>query len=650
MSTDPAAYTAAVIGYREWVVEDRRLLSRTAGVAWTPGVNTARCYGHRACVAAPGADCDCGLYATIALPTEADPQLVGLGAMVVGAVATWGDLQVHRDAFRAEHARIVALAYPPNASPEVIARLTPVAERYEVELVALAELPRVAERHGKHLAVPQTERPAGGRRRGALRRRAMLAMPAVAREPVEGWQRQIVEPTIAERHLTRDQVYLHLARHQRVLCHLRVYEAPEQPAVVIVGNLDDRGMTVTNTAGELAAELATRILPGEQFAFIEHYPRRYNDPGLYAETGFTPVTFDEEGRSQWGQPVSHQAIEEIVGQPVVVFPAGEYTAANVELVKHEPHAQIAADALVAACPDHGRGDRMYCAEGHSGCMARHARELRRLGPVVLPARAWLRGGSYEGHWGVGRGTVNVDIGGRSLLKAAPRSDGFGWGYGGSGAGDLAAAILTDWHGHAVDPELVEDFKREVVAELPRERFSLSFEEVGAWIGARPGRPVRGLVFVACMAARDAVLAHTTGFGISRELAAHSFECYLPEHAIGQHHTDPFSPAVIASHRGALARARAIVVPYGLPNSAPPTLEVALALDYAQREHTLALVVAALDEAVSIAAVRDHFELAGAELTAAPEEHDPDASRIAAAVCAAIERTGGVQDPDAPTGT
>ena len=285
----------------------------------------------------------------------------------------------------------------------------------------------------------------------------------------------------------------------------------------------------------------------------------------YAETGFTPVTFDEEGRSQWGQPVSHDAIEAIVEQPVVVFPAGEYTVENVELVKHEPHAQLAADALVPACPDHGRGgDGIYCAEMHSGCFARRARELRRLGPVVAPARGWLRGGSYEGRWGVGCGTVNVDIGGRSLLKAPPRSDGFGWGYGGSGAYDLAAAILNDWHGHAVDPELVEDFKREVVAALPQERFSLTFEEVGAWIRARPGRPVRGLVFVACMAAGDPVLAHTTGFGISRKLAEHSFEVYLPEHATGQHHSDPFAPAVIASHRGALARARAIVVPYGLP--------------------------------------------------------------------------------------
>ena len=171
--TVAAALTEAVIGFREWIVEDSVLLPPAAGVAWVPGVNTARCYGHGACDSVPGSACDCGLYAMHAPPDELEDYLIGPGAMVIGAIAAWGQLQVHADGFRAEHARVVALAYPPQATPATIARLAPAAARYEVELVAFEDLPAVASQHGTAVA-PSSRR---GRRARALG----LPLPRTAR-------------------------------------------------------------------------------------------------------------------------------------------------------------------------------------------------------------------------------------------------------------------------------------------------------------------------------------------------------------------------------------------------------------------------------------------------------------------------------------
>jgi small neutral amino acid transporter SnatA (MarC family) len=651
-------FIEAAIGYREWVVEGQRLRSSAAvGVEWTPGTNTARCYGYGACEPAPGQHCDCGLYAVYEPPQpgDIDPCLFDQAVLVIGAVAAWGDIQGHRDGFRAQHARIVALAYPPQAGPQTIARLVPVARRFEVELVALGELAAAAAQHGKPLPLPERARPASLRgalhsfvRRGATPTATPSSFPRAGRsDPIAGWQRQVVAPTIASRRLTRDQVYLHIAQRQRVLFHLRVFEAPEQPPVVIAGNLDgNTGTSVTNAAADLAAEIATRVLPDKQFALVEHYPRRHADHAIYAEAGFTPLTFDAESRPQRGQPLTQEQVEEIVGQPVVVFPARYYTAENVELVKHAPHAQLAADALAPACPEHGRGAGGYCAEIHMDCHARHAREQRHFGPPIAPTRAWVRG-SYEGVFvGDGGGGVYVRIGCHSPLKASPGSGGFGWGYGGTGAHELAAAILTDWHGHAVAPALVSDFTDQVIARLPNgQSFTLTFGQIAGWLRARPEYPLRGLVFVASMATDTTVLAHTAGFPIAGGLTEHGFEVYLPEYAVTAQRSDPFAATVLASHRGALDRASAIVLPFGLPGTAPPAVEAALALSYAQREENMTVVVAALDEGASLDGAAGHFGLLGAQVTPTPDRTDPDGQSLAAAVCQLVERAAGVQGLD-----
>jgi hypothetical protein len=65
-----------------------------------------------------------------------------------------------------------------------------------------------------------------------------------------------------------------------------------------------------------------------------------------------------------------------------------------------------------------------------------------------------------------------------LLSASP--SGFQWGYGGSGPAQLSVAVLA----HAFDDEFAcehyQRFKREVVANLPEESWTLRRSELKAW--------------------------------------------------------------------------------------------------------------------------------------------------------------------------
>ncbi|MGI8803385.1 MAG: DUF6166 domain-containing protein [Solirubrobacteraceae bacterium] len=568
------------------------------------------------------------MYAAYAAPTEVDSLVIN-GFDVVGAVAAWGERQPDADGFRAEHAQVVALAYPPQATAEVIMSVAALAAAYDVDLVALAELPAAAATHGKRL--PRPAAVAAPARRGTLAnlmRRGTPAPAADLAEPAPGWPGRVVELTVASRRLTRDQLYLHLTHGESTLCHLRVFSAPDSPAVVIAGNLNGpTGKSVTNAATGLAADIATRLIPEGPFSFIEHSPRdlfHSGDPTVSAaERKFTPVTFDDEGSPRFGIPLSQDEVEAIVRQPVVVFPAGYYTPENVELVKSKPHAQIAADSLAPSCPDHGRAYPLYCAQHQSACEARNARQQRRFRqPPKRLAHACLRDGSYEGRWHEEPGwreppgalTVNI-AGYRSRIHPAPGHDEFAWGYGGSGSYAVARAILADWHGHEVASPLREAFAEQVIAGLAKDEFTLPFEQVAAWLSEQC-REARGLVFVASTAADPGGprFAHHVGSLIADDLVEQGFEAYLPRYAIGSGRCDPFGAEVIASHRGALARASLIVVPYGLADTAPPSLEAALALDYARDDRDIAVVIAALDEAVALPGTDLYFAAMGATAT------------------------------------
>lgn len=138
-----------VVGYRAWHLgEDGLLRGWTySQAAWAAGVTTAECAlvrAHRP----PVASCSCGLYA---LRDPSDPRLDFRGDQVVGAIAAWGDLEVHRTGFRAEHACVVAIAVPERPDDELLDRLERVAARHRVRLVPASELSAEACRHGAPL-------------------------------------------------------------------------------------------------------------------------------------------------------------------------------------------------------------------------------------------------------------------------------------------------------------------------------------------------------------------------------------------------------------------------------------------------------------------------------------------------------------------
>lgn|GEM_PF-1720988 len=150
MSTEAAPdFLEAVVGYRAWHVEEDGLLRPWTFLAlpWSPGANHAVC-ARDVRHAPPVADCMCGLYA---LTDPADRRLDFRADQAVGAIAAWGDLEVHRSGFRAEHACVTALAVPERAGFEQREALARAAERYGVPLVAPEALSAEALRHGAPL-------------------------------------------------------------------------------------------------------------------------------------------------------------------------------------------------------------------------------------------------------------------------------------------------------------------------------------------------------------------------------------------------------------------------------------------------------------------------------------------------------------------
>jgi hypothetical protein len=69
---------------------------------------------------------------------------------VVGAVASWGQIQVHADGFRAEQACVVVLAYP-DTRPDTIPAVERIAAGYQAQVAPLSELEQAASRHGSPL-------------------------------------------------------------------------------------------------------------------------------------------------------------------------------------------------------------------------------------------------------------------------------------------------------------------------------------------------------------------------------------------------------------------------------------------------------------------------------------------------------------------
>lgn len=103
---------------------------------------------------APYFDCDCGIYAWNSLNGEVWSYAAQPYA-AIGAIVAWGRIQVHTGGFRAQNARVVALANPHLGSraPGIgySALINRVALRYHVPVVPAGELDYAAEPYGQPL-------------------------------------------------------------------------------------------------------------------------------------------------------------------------------------------------------------------------------------------------------------------------------------------------------------------------------------------------------------------------------------------------------------------------------------------------------------------------------------------------------------------
>ncbi len=143
-------FVEPLVGYRAWRLEaGGKLVPWSAGRegTWVPGVNTAACrFDPRARDhAPPGPRCTCGLYAV----ADAADRRLRPASEAVGAIVAWGDVEVHRTGFRAQHAAIVALALPTTGSAGHRHRLRTAAAHYGVPLIAPDALAAAALEHGR---------------------------------------------------------------------------------------------------------------------------------------------------------------------------------------------------------------------------------------------------------------------------------------------------------------------------------------------------------------------------------------------------------------------------------------------------------------------------------------------------------------------
>jgi hypothetical protein len=134
-----------LIGFRQWRIDDVALWSPFADYRWVRGVNTARCAldpGHPDLP--PGHQCSCGIHAWYRPCPRlgyATPDLVG------GAVALWGEVELHPTGVRSQYAAIVALVLPLSRTHKR-RRVVAIADAFEVDTVAARQLTTAALGHG----------------------------------------------------------------------------------------------------------------------------------------------------------------------------------------------------------------------------------------------------------------------------------------------------------------------------------------------------------------------------------------------------------------------------------------------------------------------------------------------------------------------
>jgi hypothetical protein len=159
-----------VIGYRLWRLGDEGLHSPYVDEEWRRGVHTAVCRAERRDHAepAPAHDCSCGIHAWY----EPCPTLSWTATrhLVAGAVALWGDIELHPFGMRAGRGMIVALALPPWSGTKP-RRILEVAADLDVDAVPMRHLEPAALAHGAPIPPGMAPAPRASRAEYAVEER-----------------------------------------------------------------------------------------------------------------------------------------------------------------------------------------------------------------------------------------------------------------------------------------------------------------------------------------------------------------------------------------------------------------------------------------------------------------------------------------------
>ncbi len=144
----------AVIGFRQWRLRGTELWSFRGTDRWTPGLQTATCNDPRHSTPAPANGCTCGIYAWYEPPPRGASAWTS--DLIAGAVAVWGQVELHAHGLRAQYATVVALELPFSHGAKR-QRLLAAAEQLGVSAVPARKLKRTAFAHGE--MIPRGMRP-----------------------------------------------------------------------------------------------------------------------------------------------------------------------------------------------------------------------------------------------------------------------------------------------------------------------------------------------------------------------------------------------------------------------------------------------------------------------------------------------------------
>jgi hypothetical protein len=154
-----------LVAFKRWRAVGGRLRSPYLPIFWDERTIHARCvasdhafdhasdhssepHAHPAPHRAPHPDCSCGIYAYLE-PDREFPMVDYRG--VTGIVTLWGNVEVHADGMRAEHARVEALALYPHWCERQKNAVWRIAEQLGVDLIDLDRIDNCAERYGGRL-------------------------------------------------------------------------------------------------------------------------------------------------------------------------------------------------------------------------------------------------------------------------------------------------------------------------------------------------------------------------------------------------------------------------------------------------------------------------------------------------------------------